>query len=320
MKRAIVALLALIAILIMGASAAMADGQQDSLGQPGVQTSASQAVVPQKYGLHSADVIKMTVWGEPNLSTSQVVDPAGYVNLPKLGAVFVQGMSVEDLIAKVKSGLSEWIRDPKVEIELMQAYKTKVYVLGEGVRNPGPYDFRTGDRVLEAIALAGGYTDIADLSKAELWHRGADQKKILVNLAKLFYEGEMSQNYELQDGDTIRVPEDTMGKYAVVGEVLRQGQFRLKKNVTVMDAISSAGGATDRADLASTYILRAGPKGAERICVDMKKFVKKADLAQNIEIKPGDVVYVAETSKPNWDKVSKVLASVVNTSWLFRIW
>jgi len=278
----------------------------------------AQAVSP-GYRLHKEDVVKITVWGEPNFSSAQEVDPAGCIHMNSVGSVHVEGLTAQESADKIKSALSKWVRDAKVQVELSQIYKAKVFVLGPGVLRPGTFEMKPGDRIMEALAQAGSYSDVADLANARLTHRGSNAD-IKVDLQKLFENGDMSQNLELQDGDSIFVPEDTLCRYAVVGEVQHQNQFRFKKNMRVMDAISNAGGATERGELKSTYVLRAGPKGPERIHVDMAKFMKKGDLAQNIDLHPGDVVYVPETKSINWDKVSKVLSAVVNTSWLFRIW
>ncbi len=130
----------------------------------------------------------------------------------------------------------------------------------------------------------------------------------------------MSQNLVLEDGDTIYLPEDTTNKYFVLGEVLRPTVYRLKTDVTLIDAISMAGGPTQRASLKSTYVIRGDPENPERIKVDVGKLLKSGDLSQNVEIEPGDVVYVPETSKPDWNKVASVISVIVNSSYLARIW
>lgn len=285
--------------------------------QPILETKSVVVTPTVGYQIHKEDVLRITVWGEPNFSGEQVVDPAGCINVSSLGSLKVEGCTATEVADKIKTGIAPWVRNAKIQVELSQIYKPKVYVLGTGINRPGVFEFKTGDRVMEAIALAGSFSDLADLANARLTHNGS-KTEIKINLEKLFHEGDMSQNLDLHDGDALFVPEDTLGKYAVVGEVLHQSQYRLKKNVTVMDAISNAGGPTSRGALKSTYVLRKGPKGPERIHVDMEKFEKKADMAQNIELMPGDVVYVPETNKLDWDKISRNVSTIVNTTWLLR--
>lgn len=86
-----------------------------------------------------------------------------------------------------------------------------------------------------------------------------------------------------------------------------------------MDALANAAGPTDRAVLSKTTIIRGDINNPERIEINMSKVLKKADLSQAVELKPGDIVYVPETSKPDWNKVSGIVSAVVNTTYLFRI-
>jgi polysaccharide biosynthesis/export protein len=273
---------------------------------------------PAGYRLQKEDVIRISVRGEPDLSAEVVVDPSGQIFMPQVGLITAEGLTQEDLADRISLGLKKILVSPKVQLQLVQFRKPKVYVLGH-VNRPGPFDFKPGDKVMEAIAQAGSFAENADLSAAKLTRAGADTQ-IPIDLDKLFYKGDLSQNLDLKDGDTIYIPEGTTQRYFVMGEVMRQGQYPLKKSFTVMDAISNAGGPTERASLKNTYVLRGDLANPQRIKVDLQKFTKKADMSQNIELQPGDVVMVSETSKPNWDKIARVLSSVVSTSYLFRIW
>lgn len=130
----------------------------------------------------------------------------------------------------------------------------------------------------------------------------------------------MSQNMPLRDGDTIYVPEDVKNRFFVLGEVNRPGRYELKEGVCVMDAISEAGGVSERGSARSTYIVRGDAKNSQRIKVDVAKFLKSADVSQNIALKPGDLVYVPESKKPDWAKLGNMLNLIVNSSYLARMW
>jgi polysaccharide export outer membrane protein len=263
--------------------------------------------------------MKIEVWGEPNLSAEQAVDPKGYISMPLLGQMHVEGLTQQKLTDNICKGLEKYVVKPKVQITFLQFRKPKVHVLGQ-VNRPGLYEFKQGDKAMEAIAQAGSFTEAADLKGALLTHRDS-QKAIPLDLHKLFYDGDMSQNLILEDGDTIYIPEDTKNKCFVLGEVYRPGPYRLQENMTVIEAISMAGGPTKRGYLNRTCVIRSADTGkAQRIQLDMNQFIKNADLSKNIALQPGDVVYVPETSKPNWEQIGNIVSSIVNTSYLLRIW
>lgn len=273
---------------------------------------------PPEYKIQPEDAFRMSVWGEPDLAIEQVVDPNGYVNIPQVGPIHAEGLTVQELLTKITEGLSKILREPRVQITMLNYRKPKVYVLGQ-VNRPGLHEIKFGDRVMEAIAQAGSFTDMAYLEGATITHQATNESAPL-DLKALFYGGDMSKNVVLQDGDTIYIPEDTVNKYYVLGEVMRPGMFRLKDNVTVVDAITNAGGPTQRGSIKATCIIRGNPENPQRIKIDITKLVKGSDLSQNVPLQPGDVVYVPETSKPDWNKIAGIVSAVVNSSYLLKIW
>ncbi|MCL6520219.1 MAG: polysaccharide export protein [Armatimonadetes bacterium] len=279
---------------------------------------AAEAVPPPGYVLDVEDVIEIQSIGDPALSTKQMVDPEGNISIPLVEEpIRAKGLTQQQLLKVIKERLSPYLTDPNIQVTIVQFHSPKAYVLGQ-VNRPGLHEFRPGDRVLEIIAQAGSFTEQADLKGATITRKGSNEAQPL-NLYDLFYKGDMTQNLEIQAGDVIYIPEDTKNKYFVLGEVLRPGQYRWKEGMTVMDAIANAAGPTDRGILSKTTIIRGDINNPERIEVNMSKVLKKADLSQTIALKPGDIVYVPETSRPDWNKISGVVSAVVNTTYLFKI-
>lgn len=319
MERIRVMIILPLALFAVALGACAADDQPDLSAEPEIQAEPSEQMEapPAQYKLQAEDVLRVSVWGEPNITGEHMVDPQGNINMPLLGQLHIEGLTHKELIDKIKGGLSKYLVDPKVQVTLVRFSKPKVHVLGQ-VHRPGVHEVKLGDKVMEAIARAGSFTEAAHLEEATLSRKDSEEP-IPLDLRKLFYEGDMSKNLELQDGDTIYIPEDTTNKYYVLGQILRPGLYRLKENVTVMDAISNAGGPTPRGILKGTVVIRGDLKDSQRIKVDIGKLIKKADLKQNIELEPGDVVYVPETSRPDWGKISGVVSAVVNSAYLFRM-
>jgi polysaccharide export outer membrane protein len=108
------------------------------------------------YRLDAGDVLKVTVYGQKDLSGRFDVDGEGLISLPLIGAVTAAGLTPTELEQEIVSRLKpDFLRNPQVNVEIA-AYRP-VYVVGE-VRAPGRYPYANEMRVLNAIALAGGYT------------------------------------------------------------------------------------------------------------------------------------------------------------------
>ncbi|MDI6827501.1 MAG: polysaccharide biosynthesis/export family protein [Armatimonadota bacterium] len=278
----------------------------------------AEMLPPAGYVLDTEDVVEIQVVGDPSLSTKQMVDPEGNISIPLVNEpIKAKGLTLQQLVNVIKERIRPYLTNPDIQVTIAQFHTLKAYVLGQ-VNRPGLHEFRPGDRVMEIIAQAGSFTEQADLKGATITRKGSTEAQPL-NLYDLFYKGDMSQNLEIQAGDVIYIPEDTKNKFFVLGEVLRPGQYRLKEGMTIMDALANAAGPTDRAVLSKTTIIRGDINNPERIEINMSKVLKKADLSQAVELKPGDIVYVPETSKPDWNKVSGIVSAVVNTTYLFRI-
>lgn len=273
---------------------------------------------PEDYLIQPEDVLRISVVGEPDLGLDQIVDPKGSINVPMLGSVMAGGLTRTQLADELAKRYSKYLVEPKVQVGLVQFRKPRVYVVGQ-VNRPSTFELRAGDRVMEAIALAGSFTQNADLSAATLTHQGSEER-VPLDLHRLFFQGDMAENLTLQDGDTIYIPEDVTNRFFVLGEVMRPGKYEYKEGMTVMDAISDAGGANPKANAKSTFVIRGDPKNPQRIKVDVSRFLKHADIRQNVVLQPGDVIYIPETNKPDWSKIASIIGIVVNSSYIARIW
>ncbi|MCS7301714.1 MAG: polysaccharide export protein [Fimbriimonadales bacterium] len=268
------------------------------------------------YRLQPEDVIRIQIVGEPELSAPQVtVSRDGKISVPIIGEVQAGGLTTTELERFIARRYREMdiLREPRVSVTIVQFSRPRVSVLGF-VQRPGVYEFKDGDRVSEALSYAGNpIPERARLEEA--WMQRADGTRLNLNLYRLLYEGDLSLNIPLRDGDTIYIPEETQNRYFVGGQVKRPGQYVWRPGLTVLDALSQAGWETERARLSQTFVVRKKPDGSEeRIRVDMVRLLNKADMSQNILLQPGDVVYVAETNTPNYDEIYRFLSIL----WIMR--
>lgn len=321
MKKATKALLALCLVapvLLLVAPLALAS-ETESTARAETSPTGPPPIVNADYQLMEEDVLRLDVWGEPQLSNQQMqVTPDGKVNVAFVGEMQAAGLTQAELIASIGRKLEEAgiLISPKVQITLINMHRPSMRVLGQ-VQRPGEVLFKEGDTIMDAIAQAGSYASDAWLEKATLTHKGSD-KPIPIDLRKLL-AGDMSQNYQLQKGDTLYIPpEDYQNKIYVLGMVNRPGIYSLKEKTTILDAITLASGPTERGALKSTVVVRGDPTKPQKVQANLTKLFDKGDLSQNIILQPGDVVIVPETKKPDWNKIGQVLSTVLNLGYLRR--
>jgi len=184
-----------------------------------------------------------------------------------------------------------------------------VYIVGK-VKNPGMYRLRTDTSgVMQAITLAGGALEDAAMTKVSITH--LNTKSETINLASAISDGKEQSNVKLQPGDLIVVPEET-AKVAVLGYVKEPGFYPLKNGQTfsLTDTLGLAKGAEKRAELSTVAIIRTENGKQKRTIYDLTKFLKSGDAASNPVVQPGDVVYVPQTKRPDWDFVARSLTAV----------
>ena len=130
----------------------------------------------QGYVLEPGNQIRVTVFGQENLSGTFTVDAAGKIALPLAGSIPASGITAPALAGRVEAALRRdaYMRDPKVSVEV-QTFRP-FYVLGE-VRSPGEFPYMTGMTVLSAIARAGGYDYRAREGEVELVRQVSDGQK-----------------------------------------------------------------------------------------------------------------------------------------------
>jgi polysaccharide export outer membrane protein len=144
------------------------------------------------YILGSGDKVKLTVFGEADLSGEYEVGSTGTIAVPLIGNVQAQGLTLEQFEMSVRRSLMNgYLRDPRVNAEMVN-YRP-FFILGE-VSNPGSYPYVSGMTVLNAVALGGGYTYRADKSGTTVT-RGKQKAQ------------RVDEETTIIPGDIVRVPE-----------------------------------------------------------------------------------------------------------------
>ena len=252
------------------------------------------------YRLGPEDEIEVRVWSHDDLTRRVRVGLNGAISFPFVGEIKAQGLTVLDLQRELERRLGpKYIIDPHVSITVTEYKSQKFFVVGS-VNKPGTYPLTKPIRVVEALSLAGGLETgsgakggtggaMAVIVRAKPGEnrdqpRLPDQTpagdKIKVSLTAAM-AGDPQHNLEIKNGDTIYVPALF---YYVQGQVKNSGRYPYEENMTVLMAITTAGGFTDKASSRRAYIVR-------------EKDGKKQDIKAKLDdpIQPGDVVTVPES-------------------------
>lgn len=223
------------------------------------------APVNVNYVVGAQDVLTITIFNEPQLSGRFRVENDGQFDYPFLGRIPAGGATVAEIAALVKRRLADgYLRDPQVTVDVDQFRSRSVFVMGE-VRTPGRFTLTGAVTLVEALAHAGSVAPTAGNEVLILHPRrpaaagaptlpeSGDAEVRRVDLRDI-QAGKLSANVLLSDGDTIFVPKAE--RFYVTGDVRNPGAYVLEPNLTVLQAISLAGGVTDRGSNRRLRIIR----------------------------------------------------------------
>lgn len=185
-----------------------------------------------------------------------------------------------------------------------------VYVTGK-VKSPGLYRIRKDNPgIMSAITMAGGIMEESASNSIKINH--LDGTSEMINLTPVLLEGTGLPETTLRAGDLLIIPEAT-SRIAVLGFVGQPGFFNLKDGikVTLADALGMAKGMDNkRAGLSKVVVVRITEGKDQKMVYDLSKFLKKGDTTQNPLIMAGDVIYVPETNKLDFDTITRGLTSI----------
>jgi len=152
-----------------------------------------------------ADVLRVNVWKNLELSQTVTVTPDGFVSLPLLGDVHVAGMTANQLAQELSSRLHSYVVNPQVTVSIVDIRSRQVYVLGQ-VGKPGGFPLIAPLNVLQLIAQAGGLTNYANRKAIVILRsQTSGTQKLAFNYNNVVH-GDTKQNIALQPGDTVVVP------------------------------------------------------------------------------------------------------------------
>ncbi|XXF80863.1 polysaccharide biosynthesis/export family protein [Myxococcaceae bacterium GXIMD 01537] len=150
------------------------------------------------------DVLDIAVWRDADLSRTVPVRPDGFISMPMAGDIQAAGKTPTELAEELKEKLSPYVQEPRITVIVREVNSSRVYVTGE-VAHPGAYPLRGRVSLVQAIALAGGFTEFADSDGIIVIRSDDKGQQIPVRYSDLVAGDERPQLL-LRPGDTIVVP------------------------------------------------------------------------------------------------------------------
>jgi polysaccharide export outer membrane protein len=208
------------------------------------------------YTIGPQDVLSVSVYGQPTLTGRYSVQADGTFGFPLIGRIRAAGLTVDAVEKEIGDRLSDrFVKDPRVTVSVDEYRSQRIFVMGE-VRQPGAYPLNRETTLLEVLARAGSATPDASgevllvrpsgavtVSQPTLPDQTPGSNVVKIDLKDL-QTGKLQNLATLRDGDTVFVPRGE--RIYILGHVRSPGAYTLQRNMTVLEALATAGGATDR--------------------------------------------------------------------------
>lgn len=234
--------------------------------------------------LGAGDVIKVSVFNNPDMTTETRIGDDGNISFPLIGQVSVGGLPQVEAERKIARQLASggYVKNAQVSILVTLQQSQLVSVLGQ-VNRPGRYPIDGRRSVLDLLALAGGVAADGSETVSIIRKRDGKASREQVDVIEMVRNGDLSRDYALGGGDVVFV--ERAQRFYIYGEVQRPGVFRIERSMTVLQALSTGGGLTPRGTERGVRIKRRDADGHLQVIQ-----AKHDDLIQS-----DDVVYVQES-------------------------
>ncbi len=223
----------------------------------------------------------------------------GNISFSLVENLYVAGMTVGEVDSALTRALSDYLRQPRIDVRVTEYRSKVVSVLGaietigqQGVKSgQGRYALRNRTRLLDIILEAGGATPDAQLDQVQLIRSGASYS---FDLQRVLNTGDSSHNPVLQGDDIIIVPGTSRltKKVIILGEVRAPNVYLMANDASLLEVLSRAGGLSDVALKDDIRIIRGSEQGPTMFTVNFQRITGDADLRQNVVLENNDIVFV----------------------------
>jgi polysaccharide export outer membrane protein len=243
------------------------------------------SLLAEEYRVGEGDILYINVYENEDLKTTARISSNGTIRVPLIGEIPVKDLTVSQVSTRIATRLADgYLVDPQVDVFIKEYRSKQAVILGQ-IRNPGQYELQGPITFLEFISKAGGLA--VDAGKTAIVKRtgkdGNPEGKIVVDLERLIEKGDTTLNIDILNNDSIYISKAET--YYVTGEVQKPDSYKLESDITIIKAITKAGGFSKIAAKDKVRIIRT---------VDGEKKVYET-VNMDTPVFPGDVIVVPES-------------------------
>ena len=256
---------------------------QGASAQPAPQTAAAPPRAETILGV--GDVVRISVYQNPDLTVEARISENGQINFPLIGNVLIGGSTIGVAEQKIAKLLRDggFVLRPQVTVQVTTIRSNQISILGQ-VTKPGRYPIDiVGSRVSEMVAAAGGVLPTGADVVTLVGNRNGNPVKIDIDLPAILQAGKAELDMTVENGDIIYV--DRAPTAYIYGEVQRPGALRVERGLTLLQALAQSGGLTPRGTERGMKVHRRDSSGV----------VKIMDIRMNDLVERDDVIYVKES-------------------------
>ncbi len=277
------------------------------------------AVAPSpEYRFGPGDVLSLRVWNGQKVDEIKLTvqsDGEAFLPVVGIGALPVQGKTVTELKHDLERRFASIYKETHVELLISKYAGHRVSLMGDikttarTDSGPGEWALQGPTRLVTFLSEHGGPSQDADAMRIQLIRRSTERREL--NLFRAVFQGEEADNPLLEAGDLVFVPSLSMGnrKVFVLGEVNSPGVVNIIDRMGLVEVISRSGGFTQKGYMKGIVVLKRGPDGkAEMHVANFKEMFREGDLAADIPLQPGDIVFVPRRAIATLQEVFSIIA------------
>lgn len=287
------------------------------------------------YKMGEGDRVSITFWQEPDLNMEEIIDGNGNISLPLGGEIKAAGLTQDELAEAVVERISVFNkRISSAQVKILEYGNRKIYIMGN-VAKPGKYTFESIPNLWDIISEAGGPTSEANLSNIMIIRGGenGDANTINVDLVDILRNNNLSELPSIKSGDNIYVPA-VVGNLPSVkinavqprenvlyigGEVNTPGVYTYSKELSLLEALYTAGGPTSMAKLDEVRVIRQINGYSRTTQVNVKRYTKK-DLPISFKLKGGDTIFVPKQNIITENIILRLITIAANAAFTSAIY